>query len=87
MFSSVPDKSICVRVEIGMETENKVISLADRAKGVQAPKSETPEVTPAAPQDFDWSTIMKKNNDNGSRQQTDRAKANKGVIRSYRLKH
>ncbi len=69
-----------------METENKIISLADRAKGVSAPKSEE-AATPAAPQDFDWGAIMRKNADNGSRLQTDREKANKGVIRSYRLKH
>lgn len=69
-----------------METENKVISLADRARGSSAPKP-ADDFAPVAPQDFDWETIMKKNNDNGSRQQTDREKANKGVIRSYRLKH
>ena len=69
-----------------METETKVISLADRAKGSSAPNP-AEDVAPVAPQDFDWGTIMKKNNENGSRQQTDREKANKGVIRSYRLKH
>lgn len=69
-----------------METETKVISLAERAKGNSAAQpAET--VTPVAPQDFDWSTIMKKNSENGNRLQGDRAKANKGVIRSYRLKH
>ncbi len=69
-----------------MESENKVISLADRAKGVSTNEAtETP--APAAPQDFDWGAIMKKNNDNGGRLQSERSKANKGVIRSYRLKH
>ncbi|MES2745894.1 MAG: hypothetical protein V4655_10735 [Bdellovibrionota bacterium] len=69
-----------------METESKVISLADRAKGNSA-SDPSQEVTPVAPQDFDWGTILKKNSENGSRQMTDREKANKGVIRSYRLKH
>lgn len=70
-----------------MESENKIISLADRAKGIQAEKAETDETAPVAPQDFDWGTIMKKNSENGSRLNGDRNKANKGVIRSYRLKH
>ncbi|RYZ76040.1 MAG: hypothetical protein EOP04_32540 [Proteobacteria bacterium] len=71
-----------------METENKVISLADRAKGVSSSEDNAgSSPLPVAPQDFDWGAIMKKNNDNGSRLQTDRSKSNKGVIRSYRLKH
>lgn len=79
-----------------MQTENerdetKVISIADRNQK----RSETttiPEVTPAAPspnkaEEFDWSSIVKRNNENSSRMQQDRSKSNKGVIRSYRLKH
>ena len=72
-----------------METENKsetkVISIKDRS--TKGSSTASNQEIPATPADFDWGSIMKRNNDNGSRQQTDREKANKGVIRSYRLKH
>lgn len=79
-----------------MQTENerdetKVISIADRNQK-RSDTTANPEVTPAAPtpskgEDFDWASIMKRNNENSSRMQQDRSKSNKGVIRSYRLKH
>jgi len=66
------------------EQETKVISIKDRSAQGSAKNDQTP---PAAPADFDWGSIMKRNSENGNRQLTDREKANKGVIRSYRLKH
>ena len=69
-----------------METgnETKVISIKDRStKGSSTPDQNSP----ATPADFDWGSVLKRNSENGNRQQTDREKANKGVIRSYRLKH
>jgi len=36
---------------------------------------------------FDFESIMEKNKKNGNRQAGERKKANRGVIRSYRLKH
>ncbi|MBC7660862.1 MAG: hypothetical protein H7249_14285 [Chitinophagaceae bacterium] len=72
-----------------METgnETKVISLKDRAnKGASAAPEQMIPNAPA-PADFDWGSIMKRNSENGSRQMTDREKANKGVIRSHRLKN
>lgn len=68
--------------------ENKVISITDRNSKRSETKTE-PEATPAAPrsEEFDWGQVMKRNNENSSRMQQDRSKSNKGVIRSYRLKH
>ena len=71
-----------------METGNdtKVISIKDRStKGSTPTEQNTP--APAAPADFDWGSIMKRNSENGGRQMSEREKANKGVIRSYQLKH
>ncbi len=69
------------------KSESKVISLKDRSSKTSesAPSNAQPQAV--APAEFDWSSIMKRNSDNGSRMQNDREKANKGVIRSYRLKH
>lgn len=40
-----------------------------------------------APSEFTLVAIQKKNAENKKRLEEERAKANKGVIRSYRLKH
>ncbi len=76
-----------------MESRNerestKVISIKDRSsQASQASDQDNAVPAPAAPADFDWGSIMKRNSENANRSQTDRDKANKGVIRSYRLKH
>ena len=68
--------------------ENKVISITDRNQK-RSEDTNTPASTPEAPkpEDFDWSQVMKRNSENSSRMNQDRTKSNKGVIRSYRLKH
>lgn len=75
-------------METRNERETKVISIKDRStQGSQTPDQNSSTPAPAAPADFDWGSIMKRNSENVNRSQTDRDKANKGVIRSYRLKH
>lgn len=66
--------------------ENKVVSIFDRNKRSE---DKAPEATTEAPkvEDFTWEQIMKRNEENSSRMKQDRNKANKGVIRSYRLKN
>jgi hypothetical protein len=73
-------------MQTGNEKDSKVVSLADRTS--QSTK-EGASATSQAKEDanFDWDTVMKRNADNASRMKNDRNKANKGVIRSYRLKH
>lgn len=75
-------------METRNERETKVISIKDRSsQSSQASDQNSSAPSPAAPADFDWSSIMKRNSENANRSQGDREKANKGVIRSYRLKH
>ncbi|SMF38075.1 hypothetical protein [Pseudobacteriovorax antillogorgiicola] len=64
------------------ENENKVVSIFDRPKKAEKPTAKTKE-----DESYDFETIMKKNAENSGRQQKERSKANRGVIRSYRLKH
>ncbi len=71
-------------METRNERDTKVISIKDRS--TQSSEKTEQTAAPAAA-DFDWGSIMKRNSENGNRQLTDREKANKGVIRSYRLKH
>lgn len=69
-----------------MQTDNnqgKVVSLFGRAKEAPA-KAEKNEETQ---EDYDFEAIMKRNADNRNRLSKDRKKANRGVVRSYRLKH
>jgi hypothetical protein len=77
-------------METRNERETKVISIKDRMnQSSQTSDQSTSAVvpTPTAPADFDWASIMKRNSENANRSQDERDKANKGVIRSYRLKH
>ena len=69
-----------------MQTENnegKVVSLFGQSEDrpTKAKSAKTAE------EDFDFDAIMKKNADKSSRLNKDRKKANRGVVRSYRLKH
>ena len=60
---------------------DKVISLADRKAKKETDVSADPQV------EVSFEEIIKKNKEIAERQKKDREKANKGVIRSYRLKH
>ena len=71
-------------MQSGNEQTNNVISLKDRASNSQA--SPAPQAS-AAKEEFSWEETMRRNAENSSRQKGDREKSNKGVIRSYRLKH
>lgn len=62
--------------------ENKVVSIFDKSRTSQKSKEGSAEGD-----NFDFESIMKKNAENKYRQNRDRAKSNRGVIRSYRLKH
>lgn len=57
----------------------KNIGDARKDKEESAPKKEEG--------DFTFEELMKRNEENRKRMQKEREKANKGVIRSYRLKH
>ena len=57
---------------------SKVVNLFDRK--VEEKKEETEEET------MSFEEIMRRNAENKERMRKERAKANKGVIRSYRLK-
>ncbi|RYZ57334.1 MAG: hypothetical protein EOP07_10190 [Proteobacteria bacterium] len=74
-------------METRNDRETKVISLKDRANQSSPKPDQSSPAPQAAPSDFDFATIMKRNSENANRSLTDRDKANKGVIRSYRLKH
>jgi hypothetical protein len=66
------------------DDENKVVSLFDRQKATK----ESSETTEAPKQEsFDFEEIMRRNTENKNRMQKERSKSNRGVIRSYRLKH
>lgn len=60
--------------------DNNVISMFDQ-------NSETKKSKEKSSESYDFESIMKKNKENSGRLSKDRAKSNRGVIRSYRLKH
>ncbi|NRA66328.1 MAG: hypothetical protein HRU19_17715 [Pseudobacteriovorax sp.] len=62
--------------------ENKVVSLFDRSE-----TKEKPAKKQADSEGYDFEAIMKQNAENKGRLGRDRKKSNRGVIRSYRLKH
>jgi hypothetical protein len=76
-------------MQTGNEQNNKVVSITDRNRNQQ--KTEGESSSQGSPvevkEDFSWNDVMKRNADNASRMKREREKANKGVIRSYRLKH
>lgn len=59
---------------------DKVVSLKDRAKKDSEPEQTQEYADPIA-------EAMKKNKEKEERLKKEREKANKGVIRSYRLRH
>lgn len=72
-----------------MQTENhkeesKVVSLFDKARESSASKEIEAK---KAEEDFDFETIVRRNMENKARMNKERSKANRGVIRSYRLKN
>ena len=66
------------------ETEGNVVSLFSAKKNSgKEPKEKKEE---ASEEENSFLAIMRKNLDNHKRMKSERTKANKGVIRSYRLK-
>ncbi len=71
-----------------MQTENgqdnKVVSIFNRTPNKSATTTQTEQ---KQEQNFSWEEIQRRNEENRQRMKKEREKANKGVIRSYRLKH
>lgn len=63
-----------------------VISLARKKEEVESKTDENPVLEQPLPEET-FEEVLKRNAENKRRQEEERAKANKGVIRSYRLKH
>jgi len=70
-------------MERSSEESTKVVSLFSRKPANEEPKKSTPEV--GAEELFN--SVMQKNEENRRRLAEDRLKANKGVLRSYRIKN
>lgn len=69
-----------------MQTDNQkenVISMFDREKSTKKEENQKASVSDS----YDFEQTMKQNADRKNRMRSERTKANKGVIRSYRLKH
>lgn len=71
----------------GNERESKVVSINERNQSKKKNEAEASGTETEVATDFGWSDVMKRNAENRSRLKEEREKANKGVIRSYRLKH
>jgi len=69
-------------MQTGNGQDNKVVSIADRSQ-----KTATNAQSNEPQENFSWEEIQRRNEENRARMKTEREKANKGVIRSYRLKH
>jgi hypothetical protein len=69
-------------MQTGNGQDNKVVSIANRSQ-----KTATNSQSNETPENFSWEEIQRRNEENRARMKTEREKANKGVIRSYRLKH
>ena len=61
--------------------ENKVVSLFDRAKDRRTAGSELDEMDP----NFSFEDSVKRNQENLDRLKKERAKANKNLVRNFRL--
>jgi hypothetical protein len=69
-----------------MQTDNQkenVISMFDRKK----PEEKAEDKKASNSETYDFEQTMKQNADRKNKMRNERSKANKGVIRSYRLKH
>lgn len=64
-----------------------VVNMFEKKKELEEKTDEVKASPTASEGSFDFAAIMKRNRENAQRLETDKAKANKGVIRSYRLKH
>ncbi|MCX6130683.1 MAG: hypothetical protein NTX25_16690 [Proteobacteria bacterium] len=71
-------------MQTGNGQDNKVVSIFDRSQKSAAPEA---KVAPEPKENFSWEEIQRRNDENRTRMKSEREKANKGVIRSYRLKH
>lgn len=69
-------------MQTGNGQDNKVVSIADRSQ-----KSANQNQSSETQENFSWEEIQRRNEENRARMKKEREKANKGVIRSYRLKH
>lgn len=69
-------------MQTGNGQDNKVVSIASRTQ-----KATDQSTNQEKPENFSWEEIQRRNEENRARLQKEREKANKGVIRSYRLKH
>ena len=61
--------------------ENKVVSLFDRAKDRRASQSDLDELDP----NFSFEDSVKRNQENLDRLKKERTKANKNLVRNFRL--
>ncbi len=69
-------------MQTGNGQDNKVVSIADRSQ-----KSANQNQSNETQENFSWEETQRRNEENRARMKKEREKANKGVIRSYRLKH
>lgn len=66
-------------------SDEKVISLKEKAE--ESKKEATDTESKEEQKSESFADVMRRNAENKKRMEQERAKANKGVIRSYRLKH
>jgi hypothetical protein len=62
------------------DQSQKVVSIFDRKKDSTQKNAKESE-------SYDFENTMKRNAENNARMKKERSKSNRGVIRSYRLKH
>lgn len=62
------------------DQSQKVVSIFDR-------KKDSTQKTAKESEGYDFENTMKRNAENNTRMKKERSKSNRGVIRSYRLKH
>lgn len=75
-------------MQAGNERDSKVVSILDRNESKKkAKETNAEENSNLQAESFTWADVMKRNAENASRLKREREKSNKGVIRSYRLKH
>lgn len=74
-------------MQAGNERDSKVVSILDRDEKKKAKEKNAEETTNLQAESFTWADVMKRNAENATRLKREREKSNKGVIRSYRLKH
>lgn len=66
------------------DESNKVVSLFARKEQSNAPQNASPKKEEA---ELSFDEVMRRNNQNEERLRKERERANKGVLRSYRIKN